>query len=381
MSVSSPSPRAVPAPGQAPLVAPNAAALLRRNAEEFGDRVAIKFGDEQWTHAEYYAESVRFAALFADAAPADRSAPRRGAARQHARLPLRVRRRRADRGRDRRPEPHAPRRAPVARHRARATAVSSSPNRATRRCSSRSRIAFPRCSSRPGSPTRTTDGFGRRPGRSLPDALAAHDDAVDAGIEPDVDSIWALIFTSGTSDAPKAVICSQRRLLVTGKRMSMIMDLGPRRHRLRVHAAVPLERGAGRLGAVDRHAVHGEPRPPLLRLGLVARHSPLPGDVLQLHGQAARVSPRAAGARRRRRQHVCGSRSATRVRRRWWRTSPAASASRSSTRTERPKAASRSTAVPTCRPVRSVTRPITCRSSTTTATRRCAPGSTNAVAC
>ena len=48
----------------------------------------------------------------------------------------------------------------------------------------------------------------------------------DPGIEPDVDSIWALIFTSGTSDAPKAVICSQRRLMVTGNRMAMLMDLG-----------------------------------------------------------------------------------------------------------------------------------------------------------
>ncbi len=64
-------------------------------------------------------------------------------------------------------------------------------------------------------------------GSSLADALALHNDAVDAGIEPDVDAIWALIFTSGTSDAPKAVICSQRRLLVTGNRMSMLMDLGP----------------------------------------------------------------------------------------------------------------------------------------------------------
>ena len=64
-------------------------------------------------------------------------------------------------------------------------------------------------------------------GGSLAEALAPHHDAIDAGIEPDVDAIWALIFTSGTSDAPKAVICSQRRLLVTGKRMSMIMDLGP----------------------------------------------------------------------------------------------------------------------------------------------------------
>jgi fatty-acyl-CoA synthase len=63
-------------------------------------------------------------------------------------------------------------------------------------------------------------------GSSLTDALAAHAAATDPGLEPDIDAIWALIFTSGTSDAPKAVICSQRRLLVTGKRMSMLMDLG-----------------------------------------------------------------------------------------------------------------------------------------------------------
>ena len=56
-------------------------------------------------------------------------------------------------------------------------------------------------------------------GASLADALDRCD-ATDPGIEPDVDTIWALIFTSGTSDAPKAVICSQRRLLVTGKRMA-----------------------------------------------------------------------------------------------------------------------------------------------------------------
>jgi fatty-acyl-CoA synthase len=36
-----------------------------------------------------------------------------------------------------------------------------------------------------------------------------------------------LVFTSGTSAAPKAVICSHRRLLVTGTRMGMILGLGP----------------------------------------------------------------------------------------------------------------------------------------------------------
>jgi fatty-acyl-CoA synthase len=63
-------------------------------------------------------------------------------------------------------------------------------------------------------------------GDSLQHALIdAGDD--DPGIEPGPDTLWALIFTSGTSSAPKAVICSQRRLLVTGNRMGIIMDLGP----------------------------------------------------------------------------------------------------------------------------------------------------------
>ena len=47
-------------------------------------------------------------------------------------------------------------------------------------------------------------------------------------------------------------------------------DHGPRsrRRRLRLHAAVPFERGAGRLGAVARHAVRGRARPPVLGVGL-----------------------------------------------------------------------------------------------------------------
>ena len=49
-------------------------------------------------------------------------------------------------------------------------------------------------------------------GPELEAALPA--DAEDPGLEPDLDTPWALIFTSGTSSAPKAVICSQRRLLV-----------------------------------------------------------------------------------------------------------------------------------------------------------------------
>jgi len=216
--------RSIPAPGQAPLVAPNAAALLRRNAREFGDVVAIKFGDRQWTHAEYFDESCRFAALFLDRLPAH--APRHvavlldntpdylfafgGAAliggaivglnhtrrgehllrdvlHTHCGLVL--------------AEPrHEPLLAPIA-----------------------PRLPPVVCSERFAEPgeVRATLGV------SLADALAPYSEAADPGIDPDVDSIWALIFTSGTSEAPKAVICSQRRLLVTGKRMAMIMDLRP----------------------------------------------------------------------------------------------------------------------------------------------------------
>ncbi len=36
-----------------------------------------------------------------------------------------------------------------------------------------------------------------------------------------------LLFTSGTSAAPKAVRCTQRRLLTTGNRMTMVLDVGP----------------------------------------------------------------------------------------------------------------------------------------------------------
>jgi fatty-acyl-CoA synthase len=55
-----------PAPGEAPLPAANAAALLRRNGTdpEFSPRPALHFGERSWSHAEMYAESTRYAALF-----------------------------------------------------------------------------------------------------------------------------------------------------------------------------------------------------------------------------------------------------------------------------------------------------------------------------
>jgi fatty-acyl-CoA synthase len=61
---------------------------------------------------------------------------------------------------------------------------------------------------------------------SAPDGGDYADDADALGPEPDVESLWNLLFTSGTSSAPKAVRCTQRRLLTTGNRLSMVLDVG-----------------------------------------------------------------------------------------------------------------------------------------------------------
>jgi fatty-acyl-CoA synthase len=214
--------RSIPEPGQAPLVAANAAALLRRNAHEFGDRTAIKFGDRSWTHAEYYEESRRFASLFLERLPA--GAPRHvavlldntpdylfafgGAALiGGAVVGLNNTRRDEHLLRD-------------ARH-TDCGLVITEPRHEPLLKSIASELPPVFSSDRFADPGDAPPALGS----SLADALAPHNDAVDPGLEPDIDSIWALIFTSGTSDAPKAVICSQRRLLVTGNRMAIIMDL------------------------------------------------------------------------------------------------------------------------------------------------------------
>jgi fatty-acyl-CoA synthase len=215
--------RSVPAPGQAPLVAPNAAALLRRNAREHGERPAIKFGDRTFTHGEYFVESCRFASLFASRLPTE--GPRHvavlldntpdylfafgGAALIGAAVVGLNHTRRGE---------HLLR---DAQH-THCGLVITEPRHVD--------LLAPIAADLP--PVFTSTRFADHDdpdatlGESLDVALAGAG-ADDLGIEPDLDAIWALIFTSGTSDAPKAVICSQRRLLVTGNRMRMIMDIGP----------------------------------------------------------------------------------------------------------------------------------------------------------
>jgi fatty-acyl-CoA synthase len=219
-----------PAPGQAPLPAANAAVLLRRNGTEpeLAARPALRFGDQVWTHGQLLEEAERFASLFRARIDPDRP-------------------------------PHV------------AVLLDNTPDYVfalcgagligaalvglnnTRRDEHLARdisytdvqlvITEPRHQGLlapvadgldlPGGilmSSRFADGDDPPPmlGEPLEAALAVvADDTGDPGFEPDVSALWALLFTSGTSAAPKAVCCSQRRLLTTGNRMTMVLDVGP----------------------------------------------------------------------------------------------------------------------------------------------------------
>jgi len=205
--------RTAPAPGQAPLPAPNAAALLRRNGTDnaTAGRVAIHFEDRTWTHAQFLAESVRWANLFLAHEPSTPDGVLHvgvlldntpeylfalGGAALSGVVVVGLNHTRRDEHLLRDIEhTHVGLIVTEARHRDLLRPIAS-------------RL-----------PAVLAD-------EGLAGALiAASTD--DSGLEPDVGSRWALIFTSGTSSAPKAVICTQRRLLQTGVRMAAIMDLGP----------------------------------------------------------------------------------------------------------------------------------------------------------
>ena len=205
--------------------AADAAAILRRNATDpdLRDRPAVKFQDRVWTHAEYVAECQRWSNLFLERTPPDRAlhvgvlldnTPEYlfalGGAALSGSAIVGVNHTRRDEHllRDIEhthcglivTEPrHAPLLEPIA-----------------------DRLPEVLVSNRYPDPSDPDTKLGA----DLDDALSAFD-ASDAGMEPGPDTLWGLIFTSGTSDAPKAVICTQRRFLVTGNRMAIIMDLGP----------------------------------------------------------------------------------------------------------------------------------------------------------
>jgi len=207
--------------------AADAAEILRRNATDpdLKDRPAVKFGDRVWSHSEYVAESMRWANLFLDRAKTKASPSGAlhvgvlldntpdylfalGGAALSGSAVVGVNHTRRDEHllRDIEhthcglvvTEPrHAQLLEPIAKGLPEMLVTHRHPD--------------------PGDPDAAL-------GADLDDALAAVA-TTDLGIEPGPDTLWGLIFTSGTSDAPKAVICTQRRFLVTGTRMTIIMDL------------------------------------------------------------------------------------------------------------------------------------------------------------
>jgi fatty-acyl-CoA synthase len=197
--------------------APNAAALFRRNLATFGDRPAVRFEDRVWTHREFVEDAWRWAQLFLARRPRGPEGP----APFHVGVLM-----------DNIPEYLL---AFAGAAFAGATVVGLNPTRrgeALARDIAHTHVPF----------VITEDAYlpllselgsalGSAPpvlvvGSSLADELAQAS-AEDPGLDPDPSTTWALIFTSGTSDAPKAVICSQRRIMVTGTRMGIIMDITP----------------------------------------------------------------------------------------------------------------------------------------------------------
>jgi fatty-acyl-CoA synthase len=211
------------------LPAPNAAALLRRNGTdpERSRRPALRFGNAVWTHAELYGEACRLAGLMEERL--DPSRP------PHVAVLL-----------DNTPEyvaalcaaglagacvvglNHTRRDEHLARDIAHSDVqlLVTEPRHQELLAPIVSELDLPGglfVSTRyaePGDPASAL-------GEPLETALAAHATARDPGREPDVETLWALVFTSGTSAAPKAVRCTQRRLLTTGNRMAILLDVGP----------------------------------------------------------------------------------------------------------------------------------------------------------
>jgi fatty-acyl-CoA synthase len=194
--------------------AANAAELLRRNgtAPSVCDRAALRFDDLVWTHREYLTESVRWANLFLGC--------RRPGRPLHIGVLL-----------DNTPEYLF-----AFGGAALAGAAIVGINHTRRGEHLLHDIEHTECQLLITEPRHAEliDPVRQRLG--LP-VLTAGDDlelalraagGADPGLEPRPTTPWGLIFTSGTSDAPKAVICSQQRVMVSGTRMGIIMGLSAR---------------------------------------------------------------------------------------------------------------------------------------------------------
>jgi fatty-acyl-CoA synthase len=219
--------RSIPEPGQAVPPAPSIAALLRRNRDDpsIGPAPALLFGDRIWTHAEFVAESCRWASLFRSVLP--RGAPPHvallldntpdylfafgGAALVGAAIVGLNHTRQGE---------HLLRDAThtdAAMLITEPTHVDAVATIADGLPFGEDHIFVSGRFPRDGDPSTTL-------GQDLGTALELAP-AEDLGIEADPTNPLALIFTSGTTSAPKAVICSQRRIITTGTRLGMILGV------------------------------------------------------------------------------------------------------------------------------------------------------------
>jgi fatty-acyl-CoA synthase len=225
-----PAPFAPPLP-EVPLPAPDAASLLRRNAHECPDHPALRFGSRVWTHRELFDEAMGFAALYRARLDPDRP-PHLGVLLDNtpeyvfalcgagfagvAMAGLNYTRRGEHLGRD---IAHTDVQLVITEPRYEAQLAEALPG-----------IDLP------GgvlvSERFADDDDPPAQGPTLDRALGeVREGTGGAGVsapEGGVDDLWVLLFTSGTSAAaPKAVRCTQRRLLTTGNRMAMMLELGP----------------------------------------------------------------------------------------------------------------------------------------------------------
>ncbi len=191
--------------------AANAAALLRRNASDPArrDRPALRFEDRTWTHAEFVSESCRWANLFL--------ARRRRGRPFHIGVLL----------------DNVPEYLFAFGGAALAGATVVGVNHTRRGVHLLHDLRHTDCGMLVTEPRHAELIDPIADDLELPvlmlgedlEAALATGGGDDPGLEPDPSTHWGLIFTSGTSEAPKAVICSQRRVMVSGARMGLIMGL------------------------------------------------------------------------------------------------------------------------------------------------------------